>query len=191
MTDGPFKNLKLSNRWKRFAAAAHNDAVDIAERSAIASDALLHEILTDNTQALLVDLQTYTGRAQLDLDPMSSVEGIFNNHSKTPFSDTLQKELVFRLNQQIATDIAIQQAVKASVEDHASKASSRIEEECIDARESGKMHRDQSRRTLAHSRATFDALATKDICDALWAGDKNAFKNAAAKRKGLDEGPRL
>ena len=191
MSDGPFNNLKLSGRWKRFAAAAHNDAVDSAQRSALASDALLHDILTVHTQGLLFDLQIYSERAQLDLDPMTSVEGIFHSHNKTPFSDTLEKELVFRLHQHTAPDAAIKQALEASVENQASRAKSRIEEECIGACESGDMRHDQSRRTLTQSRATFDTLAKEAICDALWAGDKNAFKDAAAKSKGLDEGPSL
>src|SRR5882757_1747537 len=98
MTDGPFKNLQLASRWKRFAEAVQNDAVGMVERCSLAGDALVREVLTEETQALLIDLQAYRSREQLDIDPLSSVESIFNSHSKTPFTDSLEKELAFRLN---------------------------------------------------------------------------------------------
>src|SRR5712675_3052091 len=97
MTDGPFNNLKLGSCWKRFTEAVQNDAVDKAERCALASHALVREILTDETRTLLADLRAYGHQEQLDINPLSSVENIFNGHNKTPFADTLQKELAFRL----------------------------------------------------------------------------------------------
>jgi hypothetical protein len=51
MSDGPFKNLKLGKRWKRFAEAVQNVAFDSAECCALASDALVHEILTGDVPA--------------------------------------------------------------------------------------------------------------------------------------------
>ncbi len=143
MTDGPFKNLKLGSRWKRFAEAVQNDAVDSAQCCALASDALVREILTDTNQVLLADLQAYSRREQLDFDPSSSIESIFNGHSKTPFADTLQKELAFRLSEQIAPDVAIGQALEASVGAQISEARNRREEECIRARASGAMRPQQ------------------------------------------------
>jgi hypothetical protein len=191
MTDGPFKNLNLGRRWKRFAEAVQNDAVDEAARCALASDALVREILTDETQALLTDLGAYGRQEQLDIDPLSSVENIFNGHSKTPFVDTLQKEIAFRLGAQMPPDAAIDQALEASVSDRISEARSRIEEECIRARESGEMRQDQFDRTVMQANAAFDALAKDEICDALRAGDKDSFKGAVSKKEGLDEGPDL
>lgn len=191
MTDGPLKNFKLGSRWKRFAEAAQNDAVDNAERCALASDALVHEILTDDARALLVDLYDYVSRKQLDFDSLGSVESIFNSHSKTPFTDTLQKELVFRLAEQTPTDVAIGQALEASVGSQISEARNRIEEECIRARETGEMRQNEFDRTVTQVSAAFDALAKDEICHALCSGDKNAFKDAASKKEGLDEGPCL
>ena len=130
-------------------------------------------------------------RAQLDLDPLSSVESIFQSHSKTAFGDTLQKEVFLRLGDQMTPDAAIRQALEASVDNQISSARNRIQEECIGARESGEMWRDQFARTVTQANAAFDALAKGDICDALRAGDKDAFKNAVAKQEGLDEGPSL
>lgn len=191
MSDGPFRNLKLGNRWKRFAEAVQNDAVDASERRALALDALVHEILTDSNQALLADLQAHVRREQLDFDPLSSAESIFNGHSKTPFADILQKELAFRLSEQKQANSALDQAIEASVRDHISEVRNRIEEECIRARESGEMQQDQFDQTVTQASAIFDSLAPDEICDALRAGDKKAFKDAVSKKDGLDEGPSL
>lgn len=191
MTDGPFKNLKLGSRWKRFAEAAQNDAVDEGQRCALACDALVHEILTDGTQALLTDLNAYANKRQLDIDPQSSVEAIFNNNDKTPFSDALQKELAFRLSEQNSTEAAISEALAAAVGHQVSEVRNRIEEECIRAHESEGMARDQFDRTVTQVRTTLEGLDTEAICNALRANERNAFKDGASKREGLDEGPSL
>lgn len=191
MTDGPFKNLKLGSHWKRFAEAVQNDAVDAPERCALAAHALVHETLSENTKALLVDLQAYVNRKQLDLDPLSSVESIFSGHNKTPFSDTCQKEIAYRLSEQTHPASALRQAVEATVIGLKSGARNRIEEECIRVRESGEMREDQFTHTVMQARATFDSLAIDEICDALYAGNKNAFKEAISKKDGLDDGPSL
>jgi len=191
MTDGPFNNLKLGSCWKRFAEAVQNDAVDKAARCALASHALVREILTDETKALLADLHAFGRHEQLDIDPLSSVESIFNGHNKTPFADTLQKELAFRLNEQMPPDAAIEQALEATVSDQIGEARSRIEEECIRARDSGEMRQDQFDRTVTEANAAFDALSKNEICDALRAGDKNTFKGAVSRKEGVDEGPDL
>lgn len=191
MSDGPFKNLKLCRRWKRFVEAVQNDAFGSNECCALASDALVREILTDDVQPLLADLQAYARREQLDFDPLSSVESIFNGHSKMPFADTLQKEVVFRLSELIAPSNALWQALDASVSNQISVVRNRIEEECIRAREVGEMRQDQFDYTVTQASATFDLLARNKICEALLAGDKKAFKGAVSKKKGLDEGPCL
>lgn len=190
MSDGPFKNLKLNKRWKRFAEAVQNDAFDRAECCAMASNALVHEILTDGVQTLLADLQDYASLKQLDLDPLSSIESIFNVHMKTPFTDTLQKEVALCLCEAAPSDAA-RQALKAAVTEQISEAMNRVEEECIRAREAGEMWQDQFQLTVKQARATFNALDINGICEALLAGNKNAFKNAVSKKVGLEEGPPL
>jgi len=191
MSDGPFKNLKLSKSWNRFVKAVQNAAFDRAECCALASDALVREILTDSVQALLADLQAYARRKQLDLDPLSSVESIFNVHMKTPFADTLQKEVTFCLSDGVAPVDAVQHALDAAVSEQIREARNRIEEECISAREGGGMLQDHFSRTISQSSTIFDSLIKNDVCKALLAGNKNAFKNAVSKKVGLDEGPSL
>ena len=191
MPDGPFNNLKLGRRWNRFAATLDIDAADDSEQRALASDAILNDILTEDFQPLLTDLREYERRPQLDLDPLSSVESIFRSRSKTAFSDTFQKELSSQLGHQMTPDRAIGQALDVSVDYQIRKAKNRIQEECIRLRESREMRREQFDRTVTRANAVFDTLPKGDICNALRAGDKNAFKNAVSKRKGVDEGPSL
>lgn len=192
MSDGPFKNLKLGKRWKLFAEAVQNDAFDSAERCALASDALVREILTDNVKALLIELQAYAGRVQLDFaTTLSCIEDIFNRHSKTSFTDTLQKEVAFRVSEHMVLPDAIKQAVSAAVREQISEVKSRIIEECICKRDFGGMWQDQFNRTVRESSAILNDLATDEICDALLARNKKAFKAAVSKKVGLDEGVSL
>lgn len=191
MSDGPFKNLKLGSRWKRFAEAVQNAAFDHAACCAMASDALVREILTKGVQALLADLQAYASRKQLDLDPLFSIESIFNLHMKTSFTDTLQKEVALGLSEQAAPADAIWQAMKACASEQMSEAMNRIQEECIVAREFGVMWQDQFNNTIKQASATFNELDIDKICEALLNGNKNAFKDAVSKKEGLDEGAPL
>ncbi len=191
MSDGPFKNLKLGTRWKRFAEAVQNEAFDSSACCALASHALMHEILTDSFRAILAALQSYASRKQLDLDPSSSIESIFNDHMKTPFSDTLQKQIVFRLSDQVAPADAVRQALDASVNEHSSDARNRIVDEFIRARETREIQHDLYFRAVNNVKAIFGSLAKSEVCEALHVGNKNAFKDAVSKKQGLDEGPPL
>ena len=191
MSDGPFKNLRLDSRWKRFAAAVHNDAVDDTERNALALDALAHEILTAENQSILSDLKAYASMPQMDFDPLPSVEGIFCDHDTTAFGDVLRREMGYRLGDHMTPRTALEQALEASVDDQINKARSRLQEECIRACECGEMRQEQYDRTVTKSNAAFAALPKGDIYSAIRAGDKGAFMKNVSKKTGLDEGPNL
>lgn len=192
MSDGPFRNLKLGNRWKRVVEAVHNDATDTAQRCALVSDALVREILSDkDTQALLGDLQGFAHQKQLDIDPLASVESIFQSHNKSSFADTLQKKLAFYLSEQMPPRDAVFGALKASVTDKANEIKIRLEEECIRIYKSGEIVRHQLSRFVGILRETLETLNRDQISAALFAGDKYSFKSALSKKGGLDEGPAL
>jgi hypothetical protein len=191
MSDGPFKNLKLTKRWRKFAEAAYNDAFDQAECCAIASDAVVHDVLSDSVRALLSVLNTYVAQKQIDFDPLSSTEKIFNAHSKDPFADILQKEMAYRLGDKCTPSEALELALTASVDDQINIARTRIQEECIHSCEVGEMRPDQLDRTIYRSNEVFESLDKQNISEAILACNKQAFKNAVAKKDGLDEGPSL
>ena len=191
MPDGPHKNFELDHRWKRFVAASDNDAVEGADLEALAADALLRELMTDDTRALLKDLWEYQNGRQFELDPISSVTGIFSRYPKSAFSETFQKEYLVRLSDQRAPGSAIGEALHASVGDQIMKAKNRMQEQYILARERGTLGEDQFDRMVHRANAAFDQLKERAICDALRRRDKDAFSSAASKRKGLEDGPGL
>lgn len=189
MSDGPLKNSQLGNRWNRFVAALDNDAFDAIHRIALASDALVREILNDDTRALLKDLRAFMHRDQLALDTQSEIDSIFTSHKKTAFGDALQSEVAFRLADQMMLGAAVRAALTASLEDHIRRAKSRIQDELIRALETGPMSQDQFARFVRQADEVFDALNTSAIFDALWAIDPYTFRDDVSKQKGIDEGP--
>lgn len=191
MSDGPFKNLNLGKHWKRFADAVHNEAFNNSECCAMASHALMQELLTDNVSAIFAVLRDYTNQKQLDIDPSDTVKSIFNDHMNTPFCDTLQKQIVFRLNDQVSPADAVQQALEESVSKHTNDVRNRIVDECISAREAGAIRQEQFSISVSNINSVFDALEKDKVCNALLDGKKNAFKAAVSKKQGLDEGPPL
>tara|TARA_R110000787_G_scaffold61094_1_gene138513 strand:+ start:688 stop:1263 length:576 start_codon:yes stop_codon:yes gene_type:complete len=191
MTDGPFKNMKLGSRWKRLAEAVQNDAVDQSECTALANDTIVRELVTPANNAILSDLEAYAGRDQMDFDPISSVEAVFEQHPKTPFNDQLQKELTYRLSDGVPVGSALSDAVEASATSHIGETRNRFQEECLRLREAKELSTDKCRSTIDKVNATFDAVDIPGLCKAVREGDKNAFKATTNKKDGLDEGPSL
>ena len=191
MSDGPLKNSQLGSRWNRFVAALYNDAVDDIHRSALASDALVREILNDDTRALLKDLWSLMHRDQLALDTQSEIDLIFDSHKKTAFCDALQREVAFRLAHQMILGAAVRSALTASLKDHIRRAKSRIQEEIIRAQENEPISQDQFTRLVRQADEIFDALKIAAIFDALWAIDPYAFQDDVSKQEGIDEGPSI
>jgi hypothetical protein len=191
MSDGPFKNLKLVKGWRKFTEAAYNDAFDRVECCAMASDAVVCDVLTPPVQSLLSVLKAYVDRNQLDFDPLSSINKIFSEHSRVSFADTLQKNMSYQLSDNVAPSVALEQGLASSVNDQINISRTRIHEECIRSCEVGEMRQDQLDRTIKRTNSVFESLNRNTIYDAVLACDKRAFKNAVAKKDGLDEGPSL
>ena len=182
MSDGPFKNMKLGQRWKRFADAVQGDAFDCVECCNYASDAILHEILTSEFQGLLADYQTYSSGNQLGFDPLATIEGLFDRHKKSPMTDILQKEIMFRVGQQVAPGEALQPALAASLNRLVGVTKSRFEEECIRVCEAGDIGVKQFRRTVSQLSETFERVDQGKLCDAILASNKKAFKAEVSKK---------
>ena len=191
MSDGPFKNSKLGKCWKRFAEAVQNETFDNSFRRDLAYHAIMQEILKDSVRSILARLLACASKKQLDMDPLSLVNSIFSDHMMTPFTDTLQKQLAFRLHDQVPMADAIRQAVEATVNEHSKDTRNRIVDEFISVREAGKIQEAQFSRNISIVHAIFKELKTDKICAALFVGDKNAFKNGASKKRDIEDGPPL
>lgn len=192
MTDGPFKNLQLANRWKKFAESVQNDAMESSTKRAMACDAILRDVLAGSNVALLRALEAHLSRAQLDLDLASSIDGIFSRHSRSPFADSLQRELAFRLDGPVSgLGAAYDEAIGAAKTRYIREISNRIEEECIRSHELGDMQKGQLARTISQSKFTLKSVDTPELSRAIRSGKKNAFKSGLSKQDGIDEGPSL
>jgi hypothetical protein len=131
---------------------------------------------------------TSTGR-QLNLDAAARARTIFDNHPKTPFLDSLHRHLAANLRDNATAPEAFAQALKDSVRGWIGTARSRIEEECIRARDVGDMSWANYRKGVARSQEAFDAVDPGQIAGALLAGDRRAFRQASLRTIGVDDGP--
>ena len=192
MSDGPFKNLRLSKHWKKFAKAAYNDAFDLSECHALVSHAIVQDILTDPVRALFLVLKSRLAQRQTEMDPLSLIDRIFAEYSKGQFVDILQKEMVYcvSVDSTFSNEI-FKQALTSALDEQINISRAHFQDECILIHEIGGMKKGQLDRTIDRSVMVFDSLDRKGICDAIFACNKDVFKKATAKKNGLDEGPSL
>nr|WP_047168239.1 hypothetical protein [Sphingomonas sp. Y57] len=186
MTDGPFKNLKLDSRLKRFAEAVQNEAEDHDTRCALGSHAIVNGILSGNDR-LIRDLQSHGENGQLDLDPEGSIKSIFDKHNKSEFSDDLQRQVAMRLHEGDNSRDAIDNALEACVERHIGKNLTRIQEAGYEAHREGPMYKDQLERLIEGSNHVVKSLDRDRINEAVKSCNKNAFKQETKKITGLDD----
>jgi len=190
MSDGPFRNLKLDSRSKRFAEAVQNDAVDQETRCAYANDAISNGILRENLE-LLRSLQNYGQDGQLDLDPSATVKGLFDAHPKSEFADHLQREVGLRLHEGEQSQAAINNGLEATLETSIKEFRTRTHEACLEAYGSGEMRKTQLDRFVEGCNLALEGVNRPQIMAALKEGNKSAFKQDVKKKDGLDEGPKL
>lgn len=188
MTDGPFKNLKLGSCWKRLAEAVQNDAASPEECGVVASDGLTRHLATKEHVKALQEIDAHLGQSQLELDPLGSVEAIFDRWEKTPFLDALQKELQYRAASDTPLGDTIVPALDAAIDTQIGEARNRFHEECIRAQEDGEMSRDAADRARGKVDAAFDAVESEKVRDALLEGRKDAFEKDLGKSDCVDDG---
>ncbi len=186
MTDGPYKNLKLDRRSRRFAEAVQNEAEDHETRCALGSHAIVNSILSGNDR-LIRELQRYGEDGQLDLDPKGSIKSIFEKNNKSEFSDDLQREVAVRLHEGESSHDAISKAFEACVETNIGKTLTRIQEAGYEACREGPMYKDQLERLIEGSSQVMKSLDRQRIQEAVKSCNKNAFKPDIKKRSDLDD----
>ncbi|AJD52945.1 hypothetical protein SAMN02744133_107104 [Thalassospira xiamenensis M-5 = DSM 17429] len=189
MTDGPFRNSKLSGRWKRYGRDLVSDATSQNERTAQACHSMLGDVDLAGISELLKGLKELTLEAQMDLDPVSLAESIFDNHIKAPLVDILQKHLLANLRDQMNSAVALDEAIKSAANAWIGETKNRIDEECIRARDIGDMTKEEYAMSISRNNETFSLIDPNALGNALYTGLKNTFRNANHNREGLDEGP--
>jgi len=186
VTDGPFKNLKLDSRSRRFAVALQNEAEDHDTRCALGGHAIVNGILAGN-EVLIRDLQSCGQDGQLDLDPKGSIKSIFDRHERSEFADDLQREVAVRLHEGETLRGAIDKAIDACVETNIGKTLTRIQEAGYEAHREGPMYKDQLDRLIEGSNHVMMSLNRSRIREAVKGCNKNAFKPDVKKITGVDE----
>lgn len=190
MTDGPFKNLKLDSRLKRFAEAAQNQNVDLDICSALASNAIVHDILNQSGE-LIHALVSYTQGNQLALDPQVSIKLLCDKFPKSQFGDLLEREVLFRVGNGASPKDAIEEGLQAATETKIGQTKTRAYEACLEAVHKGEMRKEQLDSFVGGCDKAMKRINHQRINEALHLGKKNAFKQDIKKKDGLDEGPEL
>lgn len=186
MTDGPFKNAALSSRWKRYGDALINDAMSSNERTERVHSAILKDLCTKESRALITELDTYVKRLQKDLLPREAVNAIFDKHPKTPQADILQKFLSANLARPMGVESAWHFAFDSFVKHEAYGTENRMVEQCMSARDRGDLP--NYSKAVERNHEAFAGLNHGRIRDDLLSG-KSASKFAIAKHSSIDDGP--
>ena len=189
MADGPFKNAALSSRWKQYGKDLVSDAASPEERAAQACHSMLGDVDMKAFGSLLNELEAHAQRPQMDMDPISSFEAIFDGHAKPPLTDILQKHLIANLREQIPGERALDQAILSAVRDSIGITKNRLDEECIRARDLGDMNHENYRKGIERNQEAFNAIRPNELCDALVSGNGRVFKQVTRMKVGVDEGP--
>ena len=189
MTDGPFRNAELSSRWKQYGSDLVSDATIPGERVNQACHSMLGDVDLKAFGLLLKDLKALADRAQMDLDPVSSVEAMLVSHLNSPLTDIFQKHLLANLRDKMAIDDALDKALPSTIEEWIASTKNRLDEECIRARDLDDMSHNDFDKGIQRNREAFASINLDALRQALTSGDKRAFKHSSQNTTGVDEGP--
>lgn len=189
MSDGPFRNTKLSSRWKQYGQKLVSDAVTSGERTMQACHSMIGDVDMLAFTRLYDELKVHTQRPQMDLDPAAAIVAIFDNHPGFILADVLKRHLVANLGDSISPEKALDQAIDSTTKEWIRTIKNRLDEDCIRARDCGDMNHADYRKGIERNHESFSAVKPSDLCGALISGNKRAFDQAVQKKSGIDEGP--
>jgi hypothetical protein len=190
MTDGPFRNSALDKRWRRYAEDLVNDAVSQEERSAqLCMSLLSHDIDLKAFSGILQELRVRLAQPQMTFDPMGPVLEALDKYDRSPTIDLFERSMRVQLLEQPSGTVALDEAVKELINNKVQIGKSRIDEECIRAREIGDMSQESYRKAIDRNRETANSVNRDALREALFSGKADAFKEASKSKKDLDEGP--
>ncbi|WP_028223146.1 hypothetical protein [Paraburkholderia oxyphila] len=189
MSDGPFRNVALTSRWKVYGQKLISDATSAEERMVQACHSMVRDVDMKTFHPLFGELRAHAQRPQMDLDPAAAIETIFDRHPRSFLSESLNRHLIANLRDQISPEQALDQALGNTAREWIGTTKNRLDEHCIRARDLGDMKREDYRKGLERNHETFSAIKPDELCAALASGNKRAFGEALHKKSGVDEGP--
>lgn len=187
MTDGPFRNSALSNRWKVYGQDLVSDAVSQDERVKQACHSVLGGIDMQSFGRLYRELDARALNDQMDLDAVSATEIIFDRNERSPLHDALERHLLCNLRDALPERRSLDLALESAVSEVLGNAKNRIDEECIRAKEVRDMSNADFVKGLHRNKETFAAVDVARVCAALENGEKGAFRRTA--RTDVNDGP--
>ncbi|WP_244467744.1 hypothetical protein [Pseudorhizobium banfieldiae] len=187
MTDGPFRNSALSNKWKQYGRDLVNDAASLDERAKQACHSVLSAIDMKAFDRLYRELDSRASRDQMDLDSVAATESIFDNYERSSLSDALERNLLSNLREGMSERKSLDAALGSAVSELLENAENRIHEECLRARDVGDMSPADFAKGVQRNRETFASIDVGGVCAALENGNKNAFRRTA--RTDVNDGP--
>jgi hypothetical protein len=188
--DGPFRNQQLGSRATKFANAIYYQVESLDKCRALASDAILDSIIGVN-RPLLAALRGYQFRKQLEFDPEAAIAKIFDEHSKSQFSNTMEREISYRINQQQSGVVAIVSGMQSACKSYMQAFGIRIEEAGLDLFHKGKMSKDQLSTFIGKCNEAMIGLDELRLFEAVRDGNKSEFARDTRKQTGVNEGPQL
>jgi hypothetical protein len=187
VTDGPFRNLRLSTRWKKFGEQLVSDAASPAERV----DQACHSMITDagvkEFSFMVQELSACLARSQLTLDPVADIEAVIERHSMSSLSDIFRRTLLAKIHDGLPQADALQPAMYATTREWIGVVKNRLDEDCIQARDLGDMSWSDYRKSVERNAEAFSGIDVERLCQAMRDGDRRAF--SSPKKIGVDEGP--
>lgn len=187
MTDGPFRNLRLSTRWKKFGEQLVSDAASPAERIKQACHSMMTDAGVREFSSMVQDLSAYLAQSQLTLDPIADTEAVIERHPMSSLSDILRRMLITNLHDGLSPADALQPAMEATTQEWIGIVKNRQDEHCIQARDLGDMSRADYQKGLERNAEAFSNINVQNLCRAMKDGDRRAF--SSPKLMTVDEGP--
>ncbi|SDG90630.1 hypothetical protein [Pelagibacterium luteolum] len=187
MTDGPFRNSRLSTRWQKFGEQLVSDAASPAERVKQACHSMMTDAGVREFSSMVRDLSSCLARSQLTLDPVADVEAVIERHLMSSLSDILRRTLIANLHDGVSPAEALQPAMEATTQEWIGIVKNRLEEHCIQARDMGDMSRADYQKGLERNAEAFSSIDVPNLCQAMKVGDRRAF--SSPRLMTVDEGP--
>ena len=187
MTDGPFRNLRLSSRWKMFGEQLVSDAASPAERVNQACHSMMTDAGVAEFTSLVRDLDVCAAQPQMTLDPIGDIETIIEGHPMSPLSDILRRTLLAKMRDGLSLPTALQPAMNETIREWVGIVRNRLDEHCIQARDNGDMSRVEYQIGLSRNAEAFSAIDVEKLSQAIKEGNRTVFRTL--KQLGVDEGP--
>ena len=191
MTDGPYYNLDLAAHHRKLVKALGNAIYSDEEQSSHIGHVILKDMLTPENIKLIKSLYALANDDQLDLGKTNEVIQIFAANDNTPFANTLEKKILYCLNNDLPLKDALDDALRKACVSQKTELRERLCAALLHNQHSEGLSRKKVTNLIRKLDRATDTLPGDKLFKATRSLDKNAFKESITKRKGVEDGPPL